>query len=87
RHSPYWYSKKIIKSLNAKGHPIVFYIHPWEIDPDIPRIDGLSMIQKFRTYSSTEILRHKVESLLNDFTFTTASDYMELFKKKRIGFE
>ena len=87
RHSPYWYSKKVIESLNADGHPIVFYIHPWEIDPDIPRIDGLSMVQKFRTYSSTEILRHKVERLLNDFTFTTASDYMELFKKKRIGFE
>lgn len=87
RHSPYWYSKKLIETLNKAGQPAVFYIHPWEIDPDLPRIDGLSLTQRFRTYSSTAILRHKVERLLNDFSFTTASDYMALFKKKKIGFE
>lgn len=87
RHSPYWYSKKVIETLNRAGHPVVFYIHPWEIDPDLPRIEGLSAVQRFRTYSSTTILRYKIERLLNDFSFTTASDYMKLFQKKRIGFE
>ncbi len=87
RHSPYWYSKRMIEKLNAGGQPVVFYIHPWEIDPNIPRIKGLSLTQRFRTYSSTTILRHKVEKLLTDFSFTTASEYMQLFKKKRIGFE
>jgi len=87
RHSPYWYSKKLIKTLNKAGQPAVFYIHPWEIDTDLPRVDGLSPTQRFRTYGSTGILRHKIERLLNDFSFTTASDYMELFKKKKIGFE
>ncbi len=87
RHSPYWYSKKVIEGLNRAGHPAIFYIHPWEIDPELPRVEGLSMLQKFRTYGSTEILRHKVEHLLSDFSFTTAGDYMQLFKKRRIGFE
>jgi len=87
RHSPYWYSKKLIKTLNAAGQPAVFYIHPWEIDPDLPRINDLSLTQRFRTYSSTAILKHKVERLLDDFSFTTASDYMNLHKKKKIGFE
>ncbi|UCD63387.1 MAG: DUF3473 domain-containing protein [Candidatus Zixiibacteriota bacterium] len=87
RHSPYWYSRKVIQSLNDAGHPVVFYIHPWEIDPDIPRMEHLSAIQRFRTYSSTSILRYKIERLLSDFSFTTAADYLKLFRKKRIGFE
>lgn len=87
RHSPYWYSRMVIKSLNEAGHPVVFYIHPWEIDPELPRVEGLSMLQKFRTYGSTSLLRLKVERLLSEFSFTTASNYMQLFKKRRIGFE
>lgn len=87
RHSPYWYSKRVIRAINAGGNPVVFYIHPWEIDPDIPRLEHLSLSQRFRTYSSTAILRHKVQKLLNDFTFVPAHEYIQLFKKTRIGFE
>ena len=87
RHSPYWYSKKVIEKLNQQNQPAVFYVHPWEIDPELPLLEGLTTIQKFRTYSSTAILRHKINKLLNDFTFTTIADYLKLFKKKRIGFE
>jgi polysaccharide deacetylase family protein (PEP-CTERM system associated) len=86
RHSPYWYSKNLIKKLNAQNQPAVFYVHPWEIESDLPHLEGLSFVQKFRTYSSTTILRHKIERLLEDFSFTSAADYLQLFKKNRIGF-
>jgi len=87
RHSPYWYSKKIIKRLNRKGQAVVFYIHPWELESELPHLKKLSLIKRFRTYSSTTILQMKIEKLLNDFSFTTIADYLNLFKKKRIGFE
>lgn len=86
RHSPYWYSKSVIKNLNKKGQPAIFYIHPWEVDPDLPKVEGLTALQRFRTYSSTSILRHKLDKLLSDFQFTTFIDYLSLFKKNRIGF-
>lgn len=86
RHSPYWYSKGVIKKINRMNQPAVFYIHPWEINPDLPRIEGLSSLQKFRTYSSSSLLRHKIEKLLDDFQFTNMADYLKLFEKKRIGF-
>ena len=86
RHSPYWYSKKIIRRLNEDGQPAVVYIHPWEIDDEPPRIEGLSLVQRFRAYGSTDVLAIKIERLLSDFEFTTISDYLQLLRRRPIGF-
>lgn len=86
RHAPYWYSSRMIRKLNRQGQAAVVYVHPWEIDPDPPRVRGLSYLQRLRSYGSTSILYYKLEKLLSDFRFTTISDYLRLHKKKQIGF-
>ena len=86
RHSPYNYSKKIMEQINRKDQPVVFYIHPWEICTELPKIEGLNLLEKFRTYSSTGLLKDKIDKLLTDFSFTTISDHLGLFTKNRIGF-
>ncbi len=86
RHSPYWYTKMMINRVNRKGQPVVAYIHPWELDPDPPQIDGLSKIETIRMYGSTSLLEHKFDQLLSDFEFTTMIDYLQDFKKRPIGF-
>lgn len=87
RHSPYWYTAKMLRKLNEEDQPAVVYIHPWELDKDQPRIEGLSMFQKFRQYGSTSILRKKVEKLLSEFDFIPAGDYINIVVRKKIGFE
>lgn len=87
RHSPYWYSRWMINKLNAQHVPVVVYIHPWEIDPEPPFIDGLSASQRFRTYGSTDTFEVKLERLLEDFEFVCASDYLAATATKKIGFE
>jgi polysaccharide deacetylase family protein (PEP-CTERM system associated) len=86
RHSPYWWSRKLINYINRKGQPAVVYIHPWEFDPDPPRIEGLSPLQRFRTYGSTSILLYKFDRLLSDFNFITIAEYITSQKKRQIGF-
>ncbi|HOP06883.1 MAG TPA: DUF3473 domain-containing protein [candidate division Zixibacteria bacterium] len=86
RHCPYWYSKMVIRSLNRGGRPAVVYIHPWELDPDPPVIDGLSASQRLRTYGSTNILAAKMDRLLSDFHFTTMSHYIAASRRQQIGF-
>lgn len=86
RHSPYWYSRRIIRKLNADGRPAIVYIHPWEIDPDPPHLDGLSVLQRYRTYGSTDIFYFKLERLLSDFEFTTTEEYLRQMKRRSIGF-
>lgn len=86
RHSPYWWSRKLINYINRKGQPALVYIHPWEFDPDPPRIEGLSPLQHFRTYGSTSILLYKFDRLLSDFNFITIAEYITSQKKRLIGF-
>lgn len=86
RHFPYWYSRRIIRKLNAQGQPVMVYIHPWELDPQPPRIKGLSPLQRLRSYRSTSILMHKLEKLLGDFEFQTVSHYLRNRVRRRIGF-
>jgi len=86
RHCPYWYSRSMIRRLNRRGHPAVVYIHPWELDPDPPEIEGLSSIQKLRTYGSTSILSMKMERLLEDFEFTSMISYINENRRQKIGF-
>lgn len=87
RHSPYWYSRRMIHRLNRQGLPAVVYVHPWEIDPRPPRVDGLKALERFRLYGSTSIFLQKLERLLGDFEFVTAAEYIRLATHKRIGFE
>ena len=47
---PYPLFRAGARTIVRSGRPYVFYIHPWEIDPDQPRVTGLSPLPKFRHY-------------------------------------
>lgn len=87
RHSPYWYMRMMVRKLNKAGQPVMIYLHPWEIDPDLPRIQNLTPVQKFRTYGSTSLFKYKLERLLSDFDFINAADYIAVKTRRKIGFE
>lgn len=86
RHSPYWYTKRRLEEINASGDPANVYLHPWELDPDPPRIPGLSALQKFRMYSSTNHMETRLERLLSDFEFVTMGEYLATRRRQQIGF-
>ncbi|MFN2532270.1 MAG: XrtA system polysaccharide deacetylase [Pyrinomonadaceae bacterium] len=73
---PYAYTKYCMKKLNSQGHPAVFYLHPWELDPDQPRIKELSRMQKFRHYRNLDLTEARLARLLSDFSFTTISEVL-----------
>ncbi|MCM2272856.1 MAG: DUF3473 domain-containing protein, partial [candidate division Zixibacteria bacterium] len=73
--------------LNRIKQPAMVYIHPWEMDPNPPEIEGLTPVQRFRTYGSTALFGHKLERLLDDFEFTTIADYIQTQARRPIGFE
>jgi polysaccharide deacetylase family protein (PEP-CTERM system associated) len=87
RLSPYWYTSSMIRKQNAKGRPVMVYIHPWEIDVEQPRIEGLTPFQKYRQYGSLSTMARKLHRLLSEFDFMTALDYVNVSTRKPIGFE
>jgi polysaccharide deacetylase family protein (PEP-CTERM system associated) len=87
RLTPYWLTSRMIWRENRIGRQVMVYIHPWEIDKDQPRINNLTMLQRLRQYGSLSTMEKKLENLLREFDFISASDYVTQMTKKRIGFE
>ncbi|REL25196.1 DUF3473 domain-containing protein [Thalassotalea euphylliae] len=69
---PYSFSKRRIdKYLSQESAPYSFYFHPWEIDPEQPRINGASLRSKVRHYINLSRMEGKVVKLLNDYQWST----------------
>jgi polysaccharide deacetylase family protein (PEP-CTERM system associated) len=65
---PYALSRWMIQRVNAKeGVPAIFYFHPWEIDPQQPRVLGLDARTRFRHYLNLHRTEARVSRLLVDF--------------------
>ena len=65
---PYGFSRWAFRQVNGEnGRPAVFYFHPWEIDPDQPRVANASAKSKLRHYSRLGAMRGKLARLLSEF--------------------
>lgn len=72
---PYFFSKKRIeKYLAQENAPYSFYFHPWEIDPEQPRIAGTSFKSKLRHYINLSRMENKIVRLLEDYQWSTMED-------------
>jgi polysaccharide deacetylase family protein (PEP-CTERM system associated) len=69
---PYAVSRRLIRRCNRQGRSVMFYLHPWEIDPEQPRVKGLSWSKRFRHYKNLDRTAERLERLLSEFSFTSA---------------
>ena len=53
-----------VRQVNGRGQPAAFYFHPWEIDPDQPRVRGAPLRSRLRHYSRLSAMRGKLAGLL-----------------------
>ena len=70
-----------IRRILHSGTPYVFYIHPWEIDPGQPRVEGLSRMSRFRHYVNLDRCEARFASLLADFRWTTVRDVLDGWRR------
>jgi polysaccharide deacetylase family protein (PEP-CTERM system associated) len=73
---PYRIFRTGVQRILRSGRPYVFYIHPWEIDPDQPRPDGVSGLARFRHYVGLNRCERRLASLFADFRWTTMADLL-----------
>jgi polysaccharide deacetylase family protein (PEP-CTERM system associated) len=67
---PYGFSRWAIRQVNRRdGRPAVFYFHPWEIDPDQPRVANAPLKSKLRHYSNLEGMAGKLRQLVHEFAW------------------
>ena len=65
---PYGILQKLLKRVEAKGQPLIMYLHPWELDPDQPRMQG-SFLSQFRHYLNLDKVQGRLIQLFQDFSF------------------
>ena len=53
-----------IGQVNGEGQPAVFYFHPWEIDPDQPRVADAPLKSRLRHYSRLGAMAGKLRGLI-----------------------
>lgn len=67
---PYGFSRWAIRQVNRReGRPAVFYFHPWEIDPDQPRVARAPLRSRLRHYTSIEQMAGKLRELVHEFAW------------------
>ncbi|HEX9367341.1 MAG TPA: XrtA system polysaccharide deacetylase [Vicinamibacterales bacterium] len=74
---PYAFTRYGIRRCHAEGRGVVFYFHPWEIDPNQPRMK-LPLAKQIRHYYGLRHTERKLERLLTDFRFTTIREVLGL---------
>lgn len=70
RHFPYNVVQRAFREHDAAQLPAVFYIHPWELDPEQPRL-AVPLLTRMRHYRGLRSTAERVDRLLSEFRFTS----------------
>jgi polysaccharide deacetylase family protein (PEP-CTERM system associated) len=74
---PYSVTRSGLRQINeAGGRPFTFYLHPWEVDPDQPRV-RVGWFSRFRHYNNLHRCEPRLRRLLQDFRFGTMREVLE----------
>lgn len=72
---PYAVVKRMSRKVMAEDRPVIFYLHPREIEPNHPRM-RMNPIRRFKSYVGLRTTESKLCRLLQDFPVTTFADYL-----------
>jgi polysaccharide deacetylase family protein (PEP-CTERM system associated) len=75
RLTPYFYILSKIRQLNGAGRPALVYVHPWEFDPEQPRLD-LPWSRRFMHYFNLSATPRKFAGLLKHLRFTSIREVL-----------
>src|SRR5688572_21275746 len=83
RQFPLAIIRRAFREASERGEPATFYIHPWEVDPDQPRM-AVSALNRFRHYRGLGTALGRIDLLLAEFPFDTIASYLPCLDE-RIG--
>jgi polysaccharide deacetylase family protein (PEP-CTERM system associated) len=81
RAIPFFLFKRGVESILRKEKAYLFYVHPWEIDPDQPRVNQASLSFKFRHYINLSKAYSNLSKLITGFLhcrFITCYQYLSV---------
>ncbi|MBL8860666.1 MAG: DUF3473 domain-containing protein [Planctomycetes bacterium] len=70
---PGWVTRRALAGLDREGRPAAFYLHPWELDPEQPRV-AAPLTARWRHYLHLDRTLPRLEALLARFRFGTMAE-------------
>ncbi len=75
---PFGVTRRCLKNINQRRQqPFVFYVHPWEVDADQPRLDVGSWTSRFRHRVNLSGTERKLDELFENFRFGRICDVIQ----------
>ncbi|HEX6309647.1 MAG TPA: XrtA system polysaccharide deacetylase [Longimicrobiales bacterium] len=78
---PYALTEQAFRQAERRGAAATFYIHPWELDPDQPRI-RVSPLTRARHYGGLARTERRLHRLLSAFRFGPIADTLGLRQRE-----
>jgi len=75
RFFPYRLTRRMAASVAREGRPVIFYIHPRELDPGQPRLP-MNALRRFKSYVNIGRTEQKISAVIRDFELTTFRDFL-----------
>ena len=72
---PYQVVRQMCRKVLAENRPVVFYVHPREIDPGHPRL-SLGLTRTFKSYVNLKTTEPKLRHILDEFQVTTFAEFI-----------
>lgn len=72
---PYSVIKHMTERVASEGRPVIFYIHPREVDPHHPRLP-MGMVRAFKSYVNLESTEGKIRRLMAEVPVTTFREFL-----------
>lgn len=76
RMLPEAWSHHGIRAANRRNRPAIIYLHPWEVDPDVPRLSGLKPVTYVRSYLNLGRTYDRVSRLLSHYRWGTVAEVL-----------
>ena len=78
---PYGLTRRCLRAVNRTGRPFAAYLHPWEIDPEQPRLPA-GRFASFRHYVNLRRTEARLTRMLRDFRFGTLSESLASWRRE-----
>ncbi len=73
---PYALTRFLLKRVNSSaGLPFIFYLHPWEVDPEQPRVRA-GWLSRFRHYTNLDLTEGRLRALMQEFRFAPMKEVL-----------
>jgi polysaccharide deacetylase family protein (PEP-CTERM system associated) len=81
---PMWYTRWALHRVRSfDSQPVALYLHPWEVDPEQPRMQG-RWKSKLRHYLNISKMESRLSQLLERQRFVSFSDYVDQIRTRKL---